>query len=120
MVTKENNPYLSYIGFSNTGLDANKEAIASYGDMLVDRYQKLNNAPATTTSLDNNSKYKAAEAFVQGSGAETDAQIAKLTAERKALLMSPEERMRSRIDSAVAGLNPSATTGSTTGTIQRY
>ena len=116
MTTKENNPYLSYIGFSNTGLDANKEAIASYGDMLVDRYQKLNNVPATTatTSLDNNSKYKAAEAFVQGSGAATDAQIAKLTAERKALLMSPEERMRSRIDSAVAGLNPSASTGRST------
>lgn len=116
MVTKENNPYLSYIGFSNMGPDANKEAIASYGDMLVDRYQKLNSAPATATSLDNNSKYKAAEAFVQGSGAATDAQIAKLTAERKALLMSPEERMRSRIDSAVAGLNPSVSTGSTTGT----
>lgn len=113
MTTKENNPYLSYIGFSNTGPDANKEAIASYGDMLVDRYQKLNNVPATATSLDNNSKYKAAEAFVQGSGAATDAQIAKLTAERKALLMSPEERMRSRIDSAVAGLNPSEATGTT-------
>lgn len=116
MVTKENNPYLSYFGFSNMGPDANKEAIASYGDMLADRYKKLNNAPATATSLDNNSKYKAAEAFVQGSGAATDAQIAKLTAERKALLMSPEERMRSRIDSAVAGLNPSEATGSTTGT----
>lgn len=113
MVTKENNPYLSYIGFSNMGPDANKEAIASYGDMLADRYRKLNNVPATTTSLDNNSKYKAAEAFVQGSGAATDAQIAKLTAERKTLLMSPEERMRSRIDSAVAGLNPSASTGTT-------
>ena len=111
MVTKENNPYLSYIGFSNMGPDANKEAIASYGDMLVDRYQKLNNVPATATSLDGNSKYKAAEAFVQGSGAATDAQIAKLTAERKALLMSPEERMISRIDAAVAGLNPSAVTG---------
>lgn len=117
MTTKENNPYhLSYIGFSNTGLDANKEAIASYGDMLADRYQKLNTVPATATSLDNNSKYKAAEAFVQGSGAVTDAQIAKLTAERKALMMSPEERMISRIDAAVAGLNPSATTGSATGT----
>lgn len=116
MTTKENNPYLSYIGFSNMGPDANKEAIASYGDMLVDRYQKLNNVPATATSLDNNSKYKAAEAFVQGSGAVTDAQIAKLTAERKALMMSPEERMISRIDAAVAGLNPSATTGSATGT----
>jgi hypothetical protein len=97
------------------GPDINKEAVASYGDMLADRYRKLNNVP-TTTSLDNNSKYKAAEAFVQGSGAATDAQIAKLTAERKALLMSPEERMRSRIDSAVAGLNPSTSTGSTTGT----
>lgn len=113
MVTKENNPYLSYIGFSNMGPDANKEAIASYGDMLVDRYRKLNNVSATATSLDNNSKYKAAEAFVQGSGAATDAQIAKLMAERKTLLMSPEERMRSRIDSAVAGLNPSAATGTT-------
>lgn len=113
MVTKENNPYLSYIGFSNMGPDANKEAIASYGDMLVDRYQKLNNVPATATSLDSNSRYKAAEAFVQGSGAATDAQIAKLMAERKALLMSPEERMRSRIDSAVADLNPSAVTGTT-------
>ena len=116
MTTKENNPYLSYIGFSNTGPDANKEAIASYGDMLADRYKKLNTVPATATPLDNNSKYKAAEAFVQGSGAATDAQIAKLTAERKALLMSPEERMVSRIDAAVAGLNPSATTGSATGT----
>ena len=114
MATKENNPYLSYIGFSNTGLDANKEAIASYGDMLVDRYKKLNNVPATTTtSLDDNSKYKAAEAFVQGSGAATDAQIAKLTAEKKALMMSPEERMISRIDAAVAGLNPSAVTETT-------
>lgn len=111
MVTKENNPYLSYIGFSNMGPDANKEAIASYGDMLVDRYQKLNNVPSTATSLDSNSRYKAAEAFVHGSGAATDAQIAKLMAERKTLLMSPEERMRSRIDSAVAGLNPSAVTG---------
>lgn len=113
MTTKENNPYLSYIGFSNMGPDANKEAIASYGDMLVDRYQKLNSVPATATSLDNNSKYKAAEAFVRGSGAVTDAQIAKLTAERRALMMSPEERMTSRIDAAVAGLNPSATTGAT-------
>lgn len=113
MGTKENNSYLSYIGFSNMGPNANKEAIASYGKMLVDRYKKLNNVPATATSLDNNSKYKAAEAFVQGSGAATDAQIAKLTAERKALLMSPEERMRSRIDSAVAGLNPSEATGTT-------
>ena len=113
IVTKENNPYLSYIGFSNIGLDANKEAIASYGDMLIDRYQKLNNVPATVTSLDNNSRYKAAEAFVQGSGAATDAQIAKLMAERKALLMSPEERMRSKIDAAIAGLNPSASTETT-------
>lgn len=112
MVTKENNPYLSYIGFSNMGLDANKEAIASYGDMLLDRYKRLNNVPAT--SLDDNSKYKAAEAFVQGSGAVIDDRIAKLTAERRALLMSPEERMRSRIDSAIAGLNPSASTGSAT------
>ena len=114
IVTKENNPYLSYIGFSNIGLDANKEAIASYGDMLVDRYQKLNSVPTTTaTSLDSNSKYKAAEAFVQGSGAATDAQIAKLMAERKTLMMSPEERMTSRIDAAVAGLNPSVATGAT-------
>ena len=111
MTTKENNPYLSYIGFSNMGPDANKEVIASYGDMLVDRYQKLNSVPTTATSLDSNSKYKAAEAFVHGSGAATDAQIAKLTAERRALMMSPEERMVSRIDAAVAGLNPSATTG---------
>lgn len=116
MGTKENNSYLSYIGFSNMGPNANKEAIASYGKMLVDRYKKLNNVPATATSLDSNSKYKAAEAFVHGSGAATDAQIAKLTAERKALLMSPEERMRSKIDAAIAGLNPSASTGSTTGT----
>lgn len=112
MITKENNPFLSYVGFSNIGPDANKEAIASYGDMLVDRYKKLNNVP-TATSLDGNSRYKAAEAFVQGSGAATDAQIAKLMAERKALLMSPEERMRSKIDAAVAGLNPSASTETT-------
>ena len=112
MATKENNPYLSYIGFSNMGPDVNKEAVASYGDMLADRYQKLNSIP-TTTSLDGNSRYKAAEAFVQGSGAATDAQIAKLMAERKALLMSPEERMRSKIDAAVAGLNPSASTETT-------
>ena len=111
MITKENNPYLSYIGFSNMGPDINKEAVASYGDMLADRYRKLNNVSATTSSLDNNSRYKAAEAFVQGSGAATDAQIAKLMAERKALLMSPEERMRSKIDAAIAGLNPSAATG---------
>lgn len=115
MIAKENNPYLSYIGFSNMGPDINKEAVASYGDMLADRYRKLNNVP-TATSLDGNSRYKAAEAFVQGSGAATDAQIAKLTAERKALLMSPEERMRSKIDAAIAGLNPSAATGVATGT----
>ena len=112
MGTKENNSFLSYIGFSNMVQDVNKEAIARYRDMLVDRYKKLNNVP-TATSLDGNSRYKAAEAFVQGSGAATDAQIAKLMAERKALLMSPEERMRSKIDAAVAGLNPSAATGTT-------
>ena len=112
MTTKENNPYLSYVGFSDVGSDANEEAIASYGKMLADRYKNLNNVATVDSAVVNpNAKFNAARELVASTGAATDSRIAKLNAERKALLMSPEERMISRIDAAVAGLNPSAVTG---------
>ena len=115
MTTKENNRYLSYIGFSDVGPDANKEAIASYGKMLADRYKNLNNvATVDSTGVNHNAKFNAARELVASTGAATDSRIAKLNAERLALMMSPEERMRSKIDAAVAGLNPNAQTTGTT------
>lgn len=108
---KENNPILSKIWISDKNPSIDKNSVSSFADMILDKNIKLGGVPVVNSeALADNAKFNAARELVASTGAATDSRIAKLNAERKALLMSPEDRMKSRIDAAVAGLNPSATT----------
>lgn len=106
MENKENNKYLSYIGFSDKGASFDKNSINTYADELLKTYKPTGTVKQTNgDSLP--SKFDLAKSLVDSNALSTSMDVAKLNAEKDLLLKSPEERRQAKIDAFVSGLmNP--------------
>lgn len=109
MANKENNKYLSYIGFSDKGASFDKNSINAYADELLKTYKPSGTVNQTGEGLP--SKFDLAKSLVDSNALSTSMDVAKLNAEKDLLLKSPEERRQTKIDAFVSGLmNPAKVT----------
>lgn len=97
---KESNPWLSYVGFGSMDPKFDTKSINTYADMIAERYNKT--IPTGSTPLTGTdsypSKFELASILADSNAVSTSNELARLRAERAALLDTPEERRGSRID----------------------
>lgn len=101
---KESNPWLSYVGFSNIDPKFDTKSINTYADMVAERYNKLPTTGTTSSSRSLGStdtypsKFELATKLADSNAITTANELARLRAEREALLGTSSDRRGNRID----------------------